>query len=106
MLVTEAVTGLSHLTREIGIGLKSADAGAQGVGGVHLLILRVVNRTPTLVVPESAYHRVGGFDFRTWLLRPEARKAGTEIEFERRGDDEGRLRCEHFAGAIDARLVV
>src|SRR5579862_1793174 len=67
------------------------------------MFLRGIGRIPTLMVAQSANNSVGRFGFRTRLLRPVARKTGTEVEFERNGYDESSLRHENFAGTIDAR---
>src|SRR5882724_6850718 len=109
MIVAVAVAGLSQLTREIGIGLEGADSGSEGIAGVQLLVAGIllggIGRTPTLVVPQGADHRVGGFGFRTRLLRPKARKTGTEIEFEGRREKDRQFRSEGLAGAVDAGLI-
>src|SRR3984957_1813865 len=102
-----AILGLCHLTCEIGIGLEGANGGAHGIAGVQLLreARFIMLRTPTLVVAQSADHRVGRFGIRTRLLRPKARKTGTEVELERRCNHQRRLRYKCLAGPIEPRFI-
>src|SRR5215471_14597299 len=76
----ETVMRTSGLTCEHRIRPEDMGPRPQAIARPQFLLLRVVRRTPTLVVAQSTYHRVGGFGFRGWPLRPEARKASAEVD--------------------------
>src|SRR5437763_1349668 len=87
------------------IGFEQPCRRAQRIRSGQILLLILI-RTPTLVVAQSIYHRVGGFGFRrrrpaVRQRNPEASEADAEAILERTRDNERHFGCKNLTGTIN-----